>query len=72
MLCCVVYMFEKCAFCVIVVSFRFISEYNLLRFRLIPSSCIQVIPKDYHEIVLYLEGKRALDQVYRNGSYISD
>lgn len=24
----------------------------------------QVMPKDYHQIVLYLEGKRALDQIY--------
>jgi hypothetical protein len=26
---------------------------------------VQVMPKDYHQIVLYLEGKRALDQIYR-------
>lgn len=30
----------------------------------------QVIPKDYHEIVLYLEGKRALDKVFKDGHYI--
>jgi len=30
----------------------------------------EVIPKDYHEIVLYLEGKRALDKVFKDGHYI--
>ena len=34
-----------------------------------PLQC-EVIPRDYHEIVLYLEGKRALDKVFRDGRYI--
>jgi hypothetical protein len=27
--------------------------------------CYQVLPRDYHQIVLYLEGKRALDQIFK-------
>jgi hypothetical protein len=26
----------------------------------------QVMPRDYHQIVLYLEGKRALDQLFKD------